>query len=58
MDPDEAVQPSASSLFVHIYPVPPLPVPQLPRVALLSNPPPGIKLLPDCLVQHLPFVQD
>ena len=56
MDPD-VEQPSASSLFVHEYPPPPLAVPQLPRVALLSNPPPDIRLLPDCLVQHLPFVQ-
>jgi hypothetical protein len=56
-DPD-VEQPSASSLPFQFTPVPPLVVLQLPKVALPLNPPPDIKLLLDCWVQHLPFVQD
>jgi hypothetical protein len=51
-------QPSASSLPFQVTPTPPLIVVQLPRLALLLNPAPGIKFLLDCWVQHLPFVQD
>jgi hypothetical protein len=56
-DPD-VEQPSASSLPFQLTPVPPLVVLQLPKVALLLNPPPDIKFRLDCWVQHLPFVQD
>src|SRR4051812_34981729 len=56
-DPDE-VQPSASSLLTHFTPAPPLSFCQLPIVAWLLNPPPAIKFLLDCWLQHLPFVQD
>jgi hypothetical protein len=51
------LQPSASSLPFQLTPTPPLVVVQLPRLALLLNPAPGIKFLLDCWVQHLPFVQ-
>jgi len=33
-------------------------VPQLPKLAWLLNPAPGIRSRLDCCVQHLPFVQD
>lgn len=55
-DPD-VEQASASSLPFQDTPAPPLVLCQLAAAALLLNPPPAIRLLLDCWVQHLPLVQ-